>query len=166
MRRHADVAGLALHHFQRRAPETASELQLVLAETGDLGAAGAEGERIGADGDGDLRHPVAALLHRLQDPPAVLARFRVDADAAALADLAAVGADVRAEFRIRGDHGRDVDVAATVRRIVLQPGELLDVHLVAAPDDFLAGRAIRPDLDGRDAAPGAAGFETPAERID
>ena len=136
--RHANVAGLALHHLESPAPQAAGELELVLLVTRHLRAAGADGERVGTHGDG---HLVAPFAHGGQDPPAVLGGLRVDADALAVANLAAVGAGVLAELRVIHDHGGDVDVAARIRRIVLQPGKLLDVHRVALEDDLLAGRA-------------------------
>src|SRR5690606_1354062 len=116
--------------------------------------------------DGDFRHLVAALLHALENPPAVLARLRVHADPPFVPDLAAIGADVGTELGVRGDYGSDVDVAATVRRVVLQPGVLLDVDVVATQDDFAAGRAVGGDLHRRQATPGTGGIQALLQCID
>ena len=71
-------------------------------------------------------------------PVAGLIALGVQANLPRAAQVAAIGADVNALFRVPGKHDAGVDVAPDIARVALDKLKFRQIDIVAGQDDFLA----------------------------
>ena len=122
--RHAHVVGEAFDHVERLAVQRAGDREFVDIERRDrLG--GERGQRVDADGDGDLERLACALRFAVEGER--VAGQQQNAEFVRRVDLAAMDGDVlRAGLRISRDQQAGADIGAAVELVVGRDRQLRD----------------------------------------